>query len=151
MKPVTIDIQRELDKLAEDKADLVNIPYTNKTVKVGWMRNKTIRKITEILNSESRDPSDEDLILAKATALIVLNSYWKIVFFYPILWRWYAYFKEYYDYQMLPIIEMAKKKAPQIPYFLSMTYLNALKDSLATMSREEVNRIHRGPSSDSKA
>lgn len=144
MKQPTLDIQRELDLLTENKPEEVKIPNTNKVYKIGWMKNKTIRKITEVLNSEIKNPREEDLVLAKAMALIVLNGYWKILFFYPILWRWYAYIKQYHDYQMLPIIETAKKKAVQIPYFLSMTYLTGLKDSLATMNKEEVARMHQG-------
>ena len=143
MKQPTLDIQRELSLLAENTPEEVAIPYTNKKIKIGWMHHKTIRKITDVLNKKAKSAKDEDVILCKAAALIVLNGYWRIKLFYPVLWRWYAYVKEYQDYQLLPIIEMAKKKAPQIPYFLSMTYLTGLKDSLATMSREEVERMHR--------
>lgn len=143
MKQPTLDIQRELDLLAENTPTEVTIPYTKKVYKIGWMKNRTIRKITQVLNSKAKRPQDEDVVLCKAMALIVLNGYWKIRLFYPILWRWYAYVRQYSDYQILPIIETAKKKAPQIPYFLSMTYLTGLKDSLATMSREEVERMHR--------
>lgn len=143
MKQPTLDIQRELSLLAENTPEEVTIPYTNKKIKIGWMHHKTIRKITDVLNEKAKSAKDEDIVLCKAAALIVLNGYWKIKLFYPVLWRWYAYVKEYQDYQLLPIIEMAKKKAPQIPYFLSMTYLTGLKDSLATMSREEVERMHR--------
>lgn len=142
MKQPTLDIQRELGLLAENTPEEVTIPYTNKKIRIGWMHNKTIRKITDVLNSKAKSPKDEDKVLCKAAALIVLNGYWKIKLFYPFLWRWYAYVKEYHDYQMLPIIETAKKKAPQIPYFLCMTYLTGLKDTLATMSREEVERMH---------
>lgn len=143
MKQPSLDIQRELDLLAENTPTEVTIPYTKKVYKIGWMKNKTIRKITEVLNSKAKNPREEDLVLCKAMALIVLNGYWKIRLFYPILWRWFAYVKQYSDYQILPIIETAKKKAPQIPYYVSMTYLTGLKDSLATMSREEVERMHR--------
>lgn len=143
MKQPTLDIQRELDRLAENIPTEVTIPYTNKTYKVGWLHHDTIRKITLVMNEKARKPEDEDKVLYKAMALIVLNGVWKIFFFYPILWRWFAYVKQYHDYQMLPIIELAKKKVPQIPYFLSMTYLTGLKDSHAAMSREEVERMHR--------
>jgi hypothetical protein len=143
MKQPTLDIQRELDLLAENTPTEVAIPHTKKVYKIGWIKNKTVRKITQVLNSKAKDPKEEDLVLCKAMALIVLNDYWKILFFYPILWRWFAYVRQYNDYQILPVIEAAKKKAPQIPYYLSMIYLTGLKDSLATMTREEVERTHR--------
>ncbi len=143
MKQPTLDIQRELGLLAENTPEEVTIPYTNKKIKIGWIHNKTIRKITDVLNKNAKSAKYEDNVLCKAAALIVLNGFWRIKLFYPFLWRWYAYVKQYHDYQLLPIIEMAKKKAPQIPYFLSMTYLTGLKDSLATMTREEVERMHR--------
>lgn len=143
MKQPSLDIQRELDLLKEDKPTEVTIPYTNKTYKIGWLRHDTISKLTEMLNKKAKTPREEGLVFSKAMAFIVLNDYWKIRLFHPFLWRWYAYVKQYSDYQILPMIETAKKKAPQIPYFLGMTYLIGLKDSHATMSREEVERMHR--------
>lgn len=144
MKQPNLDIQRELDRLKNERPTVVAIPNTKKTYKIGWMHNKTIRKITSVLNKKAKDASEEDVVLCKTMALIILNGFWKIMFFYPILWRWFAYVKQYHDYQILPVIEEAKKKAPQIPYLLSMTYLQGLKDTLATMTREEVEHLHQG-------
>jgi hypothetical protein len=141
MEQLTLDIQRELCRLKEDAPTIVTIPNTKVSYSIGWIKNKTVRKITKVLNEKAKDPSKEDVVLCKAMALIVLNGFWKIMFFYPILWRWFAYVKQYDDYQILPVIEEAKKKVPQIPYLLSMTYLQGLKDTLATMTREEVERM----------
>ena len=141
MKQPNLDIQRELDRLKEEKPSIVKIPNARTSYKIGWMKNKTIRKITQVLNEKTNNANQEDVVLSKAMALIVLNGFWKILFFYPILWRWFAYVRQYNDYQILPVIEEAKKKAPQIPYLLSMTYLQGLKDTLATMTREEVERM----------
>lgn len=144
MKQPNLDIQRELDRLKSERPTVVNIPNSKAKYKIGWLQHYTIRRLTEVLNKKTRKPSDEDVVLSKAMAFVVLNGYWKINLFYPFLWRWFAYIKQYHDYQMLPVIEEAKKKAPQIPYFLSMTYLQGLKDTLATMTREEVELMHRG-------
>lgn len=144
MKQPSLDIQRELDRIKESKPVIVKIPNTRTTYKIGWIKKFAIRKITNVLNEEVKDPAKEDVVLCKAMAYIVLNDYWKIRFFYPILWRWFAYIKQYHDYQILPVIEEAKKKVPQIPYLLSMTYLQGLKDTLATMTKEEVAHIRQG-------
>lgn len=143
MKQPNLDIQRELDRLKNDKPSKVAIPNTKKVCKIDWIRRNTLSKLTSVLNQEGKNPKQEDVVFCKAMALLVLNDYWKILFFYPILWRWYAYIRQYSEYQILPIIEEAKKKVPQIPYLLGMTYLLGLKDTHATMTREEVEHLHR--------
>ena len=139
-----MDIQRELESIKNSGPTRVTIPNTKTTYDIGWIHNETSRKITKVLNEKTRKASDENVVLHKAMALIVLNGFWKNIFFYPFLWRWFAYVKQYHDYQILPVIEVAKKKAPQIPYLLSMTLLQGLKDTLATMTREEVEHMRQG-------
>lgn len=144
MEQVTLDIQRELESIKNSSPTRVTIPNTKTTYEIGWIHYETSRKITKVLNEKTNNASEEGVVLCKAMALIVLNDFWKILFFYPILWRWFAYFRQYHDYQILPVIEVAKKKVPQIPYLLSMTLLQGLKDTLATMTREEVEHMRQG-------
>mgnify|MGYP000113932552 FL=1 len=46
---------------------------------------------------------------SKCAAAIVLNGYWKILFFYWFLWRWFFYVMQYSDEELLPLIETGKK------------------------------------------
>lgn len=150
MEQPSLDIQIELGKLADNKPDIVKIPYTNRNVKIYWIKRRTLRCVTEVLNDRNSSQKNESKITCKAMAYLVLNDFWKIKFFYPFLWRWYFYIRQYNDYQCLKIIEIAKKKAPLTPYYLSMVFLNGLKDTLALMTREEVNHIHQKSLSDNK-
>ena len=150
-KQPQIDIQRELDALANDKPEVISIPYTHRKVKVGWLKKETIRKITGVLLSEKKSSKYECQVSCRMAALILLNDYWRIKLFYPILWRWMYYVKQYNDYQLLPIVEVGKKKATPIPSWLIMTYLHGFNDTLATMTREEVGRTRQEPSSGKEA
>lgn len=141
-KQPEIDIQRELDMLQGDKPTKVTIPRTKHQVGIGWLRKNTGRKVTSLLLNSRKDDKFEDTVFAKAAAYIVLNGYFKIAFFHWFLWRWYYYIKQYDDSQLLPIIECGKKKAPQIPYFLGMAYLNGLKDTVVAMKRERADTSH---------
>lgn len=135
-----INIQRELDYLANAEPSIVTIPYTNKKVKIGWLENGCIRKISSLLLNRETD----DSVLCKAAALMVLGDYWRIRLLYAIKWRWYYYVKHYKDYQMLAIIEEGKKKVQQIAYLLAMGYLNGLSDTVKAMTKED-NPSHPEP------
>jgi hypothetical protein len=147
MKQPKIDIQRELDACASDIPEVVIIPNTKKKIKLKWIKRGTNRKISNLLNSSDKSNKYEDTLLAKQAALIVLNGYFRIALFYPFLWRWYYYVKQYNDYQLYTIIDIGKKKVQQMPYLMAMTYLHGLNDVLMAMTRDEVNPSNRGSSS----
>jgi len=86
----------------------------------------------------------EDCKLAcKAAAIIILDGYWKLKFWYWLLWRWFYYVKQYDNIQLLPILETGKKKVPlQQFYFITMSLTEA-KDTLMRMRTEEAEAILR--------
>lgn len=145
-KQPEIDIQRELDALADDRPEKVSIPHTGRSVKVGWLRNETFRRLNNIQLSKRGGTRYERQVASRMAALIVLNGYWRIKLFYPFLWRWYYYVRQYSDYQLLPVVEAGKKKATPIPSWLVMTYLQGFSDTLATMTRKEVAATRQEPS-----
>lgn len=148
MKQPDIDIQRELNALANAKPEVITIPYTRRKVKIGWIKSDTVRAINDILLSKKSGSKYECQVSSRFAALLVLNGYWKIKLFYPLLWRWYHYIRQYTDYQLLPIITCGKKKAVPIPSWLIMTYLHGFSDTLATMTRKEMeDASHRAHSS----
>lgn len=53
--------------------------------------------------------SKRSKVLHKVAAYIILNNWYKIVLFHPIVWRWMYYVNEYTSDQLLPIIIEGKK------------------------------------------
>lgn len=129
------DAERELNSILEDSADEVEVRGTR--YKIKWMRNRTKRKITDIMLSAG----DDDKVNSKCAAAIVLNGYFKITFLWWILWRWFYYVRQYSDAELIPLINLGKKKAQVEAYFAATMLLTEMRDTVMMMTREEVNRI----------
>ena len=126
--------QKELQDVVDDSVDVVSL--RGRDVRVDWLRNATQRKISSIMVNEK----DERKVIAKCAAAIVLNGYWSLLLLWWIVWRWYYYVRQYTDEELLPILEMGKKKVPAIPYFRATMFLTELKMTMAQMTREEVQK-----------
>lgn len=127
----------ELNSIVENKKDVVIL--RGKKWKVGWIRNRALRKITDIQLNEK----DDSKISSKCAAALLLNGYWKILFFYWIVWRWFFYVSQYSNEELLPVIILCKKKV-QLEEFCAVTILlTEMKDTVMAMTREEVDRIRR--------
>jgi hypothetical protein len=72
--------------------------------------------------------------------LVLLNNYWKILFFHPIYWRYL--WRKYSDDELLEIFLVAKKKVDSQTraYFTNTIYLIGMKDTIMTMTRKEAER-----------
>ena len=157
MGGVAIEIQRELNNVIEDKKEFVEIGGTHrffskkpKRVGIRYMKRYTLRKMTDVMLDGRTDLATESKVVSKQAALAVLNGYFRICLFYPFLWRWYYYIKEYHAEQLLPIIECAKKKVPQTGYLIATASTASMKDTVKAMTREEVERFRQEPSSGKK-
>ena len=60
------------------------------------------------------------------------------------LWRWYFYVRQYSEAELLPLIELSKKKVPLETYLTATIYLTAMKDTVMQMTRKEAETILRG-------
>lgn len=143
-KKITIpteEQEKRLNDVIEDSVDIVKL--RNSTWKVKWLRNRAKRKITDILLNEK----DEDKVNSKCVSAMLLNGYWKIKFFYWLLWRWFYYVKQYSDEEYLPIINLCKKKVQVEQYCATIILLTEMKDTMMMMTRAEVNRIRQEHSS----
>lgn len=110
---------------------------------IGYLRNGTKRKVTDILLNEK----EEDKVNAKCAAALLLNGYFKLFFFYWLLWRWIYYIRQAGDKELLPILEYCKKKVDVESYCVATIYLTEMRDTIMTMTRKEVNsflRANRG-------
>lgn len=106
--------------------------------KCGWLKHGTERKISSVMADET---IDEDKVICKCAALILLNGLWSIKFFYPILWRWFYYIKQYREDELLPFIIEGKKKVIVDQYLLATMSLTAMRDTIMSKTRKEVNRF----------
>lgn len=114
-----------LIQLESSKVDYVAIPGTKKRIKIGFLHDYTVQKITELLlqreemeKAASSGNSDEIMRSAvrhpyfsiKMAALAVLNDPIKIALFYPFKWRWWAFVRKYNEAQMASVTMALQKK-----------------------------------------
>lgn len=135
----TEEEQKELSDIMSNEPSYVEL--RGKKVKIGWMHNGTIAKVRKITLGEHKD---ESMISTKCAAAMLLNGYWKIKLLYWIKWRWMYYFKQYYESELMPIIEEAKKKVPVLQYYINTTSLIGMRDTMIAMTRKEVERFQAG-------
>lgn len=140
--------------LVNNDAEEVTIIRTNKKYKIRWLKNGQIERLTRLLlhkkaldedtttGSDALDAILEDTKLAcKAAAIIILDGYWKLKFWYWLLWRWFFYVKQYDNIQLEPILEVGKKKVPLIQFYRTIMSLTEARDSLMRMRAKEVEAI----------
>ena len=150
----TIDQQQIYLSLISNDAEEVQILRTKKKYKVRWLKNGQLEKLSRLLlhkktideekttGSAVLDEILEDSKLAcKAAAIILLDGFWKIKLRYWFLWRWFYYVKQYDNIQLAPILEVGKKKVPQMQFFKTIMSLTEARDSLMRMRAKEVEAI----------
>lgn len=126
MKQPTVDERAEYLGIVGDTPEVVRVPGT-KRMKVRittphpgtinaltnlWLEHDLLAKKAKTGGDVMRDLAEDSAFAVKMACLFVLNSYWKIKLFYPIMWRWWAYVREFDDEQMEPIVLAGKKKLP---------------------------------------
>lgn len=147
----TLDAQQVYLALINNDAEEVEILRTNKKYKIRWLKNGQLEKLTRLLlhkktldentstGSDVMDAILEDSKLAcKAAAIIILDGYWKLKFRYWYLWRWFYYVRQYDNIQLDKILEVGKKKVPQMQFFRTIMSLTEARDSLMRMRAKEV-------------
>ena len=140
----TPEDERLLNDVLEDSVDYVEV--RGKKYGISWLKRGTIRKFTSTMQKSGND----DKISCQCAAAIILNGYWKIKFFYPFLWRWFFYIKQYGDHELMKVIAVGKKKIPVEDYLTATIYLTAMKDTMMTMTEEEAEHIHHEPATDKR-
>lgn len=132
--------EKLLNDAMENSIDVVNIKGTKKSYKIGWLKKGTMRKISAV----ALEDKDDDTLSCKTAVLMVLNNYWKIKFFYGIMWRWWFYVKEYTDDQLSDILAMSKKKVPFTPFLINTILVTEMRDTIMRMTKKEAEHIHQG-------
>lgn len=139
--------QKELLSINSNGKDVVDIPRTKDKYKIGWIRPFTTEKLSllelksglEATTSESQENiKGRAKVLSKAASYIILNGA-KIFFFHWFVWRYLYYVKGYSFDQLLPIIQEAKKKVPQVKLYLGLTLVSHMKITNPTLTKEEAD------------
>ena len=134
----SMDVQQLYLSLISNDGEEVEILRTKKKYKIRWLKNGQLEKLT----SEVMDAILEDCKLAcKASAIIILDGYWKLKFRYWFLWRWFYYIRQYDNIQLSKILEVGKKKVPLQQFYGTIMSLTEAKDTLMRMRTEEVETI----------
>lgn len=96
-----------------------------------------LHKISRIMLKEG---GDELAIGCKCLAAARLNGYFKIKFLWWILWRWYAYWRQYTDLELTEAVNLIKKKVAVYlaVYSLNTTLLIETRETIMKMNRAEV-------------
>lgn len=97
----------------------------------GWAKHK----ISKVLLKEG---GDEFSVGCKCIAAARLNSYFRIKLTWWFLWRWYYYMCNYTDSELTDAICLIKKKVASGSYFFNTTLLIGMRETMMSMSREEV-------------
>lgn len=135
IKKPTIEQEGELNSVVENKKDYVEV--RGRQWGVRWLHNEAIRRVTDLMLNEK----EEDRVVCKCAAVLRLDRYFKIKFFYWFLWRWYYYVREYTYGELLPFISLCKKKVQVEEYLMATMLLTGIKDTAMNMTRKEVSRI----------
>lgn len=138
VKEATKEDEQLLVSVQNNKKDPVKV--RNKTYRVGWMHLGVGDWVSNLIAN-----GDDQKIMAKAAALIVLNGFWRAHLWYWLLWRWFYYVKQYTAAELTPLFQMAQKKTTQeerTAYLSGMMLLIALKTTRKQMTMEEAKHIH---------
>lgn len=145
MDKISVQDQKELLSIDQNGSDIVEIPRTKDKWKIGWICDRALEKVSLLdlesgleatTNNTARNIRRRSKLLSKAASYLILNGV-KIFFFHWILWRYIYYIKGYSADQLMPIISLAKKKAPLLISYQASMLVSHMKITNPTLTREE--------------
>lgn len=154
-----------LAQIESNKSEYITIPGSKKRLKIGFLHDYTVQKITQLLlerediekaaseggaNDIMRSAVKHPYFSIKMVALAVLNSPLKIALIYPFMWRWWAYVRRFNEAQMASATTAIQKKNRGIlhdvlsNYRVLDGYESGLDESDEGGSRAIPSRTHAG-------
>lgn len=129
----------ELQEILDDILNETPTEYTfrGKKKMLGWLHKGTTRKFTHIELKEKNEWKKR----IKQCAVIQLNNVWKIRFCYWFLWRYYYYILDLDVWEVLGVLNVAKKKIQSVTLQLTTILATAMTDAMMTMTKAEAERI----------
>ncbi len=137
--------------ILNDTPTKVVIPGTRHKVKLGFLRDCTVDKITMLLlEREERDENASDAeglmrsaakhpyLNLKIAVCYVLNDYWKLRLWFPLVWRWWAYVWRLNESQVASVLAEAQKKTSILLNWHSMNlgFARAIRADVKTMATQ---------------
>ena len=134
----TLEDERALEGVVDNEAEYAVI--RGRKVAFRPLNRWGLHKISKVMIEEG---GDELAVNCKCVAAARLNGYFKIKFFWWILWRWYAYFRNYTDIELAEAIQLIKKKVEiaLAVYSLNTTLMIAMRETVMKMNRAEAKAI----------
>lgn len=130
----SIELQNVLDDiLSETPTEYI---FRGKKRKLGWLHKGTTRKFTHIELKEKNEWKKR----VKQCVVVQLNNVWKIRFFYWLLWRYYYYIIDLDVWEVLGVLNVAKKKIQSTAFQLTTILATAMTDAMMTMTKAEAER-----------
>ena len=129
----------ELQEVLDDILNETPTEYTFRGKKrmLGWLHKGTTRKFTHIELKEKNEWKKR----IKQCAVVQLNNVWKIRFFYWLLWRYYYYIIDLDVWEVLGVLNVAKKKIQSAAFQLTTILATAMTDAMITMTKAEAEHI----------
>ena len=129
----------ELQEVLDDILNETPTEYTFRGKKrmLGWLHKGTTRKFTHIELKEKNEWKKR----IKQCAIVQLNNVWKIRFFYWLLWRYYYYIIDLDVWEVLGVLNVAKKKIQSAAFQLTTILATAMTDAMMTMTKAEAEHI----------
>ena len=129
----------ELQEVLDDILNETPTEYTCRGKKrmLGWLHKGTTRKFTHIELKEKNEWKKR----IKQCAVVQLNNVWKIRFFYWLLWRYYYYIIDLDVWEVLGVLNVAKKKIQSAAFQLTTILATAMTDAMMTMTKAEAEHI----------
>lgn len=146
--------QRTYASIRDNDATVVEVLGTHKKYKIRWLKNGQIEKLSRLLirkgDTDNEDGAKDNAldsviedtkIACKASAIYILDGYWKLKFRYWWLWRWFYYVRQYDNVQLQGILDEGKKKVPLTPFLMTTMSLTGARATLMNMRTEEAEHI----------
>lgn len=131
----SVELQEVLDDILNETP--TEYTFRGKKRMLGWLHKGTTRKFTHIELKEKNEWKKR----IKQCAVVQLNNVWKIRFFYWLLWRYYYYIIDLDVWEVLGVLNVAKKKIQSAAFQLTTILATAMTDAMMTMTKAEVEHI----------
>ena len=131
----SVELQEVLDDILNETP--TEYTFRGKKRMLGWLHKGTTRKFTHIELKEKNEWKKR----IKQCAVVQLNNVWKIRFFYWLLWRYYYYIIDLDVWEVLGVLNIAKKKIQSAAFQLTTILATAMTDTMMTMTKVEVEHI----------
>ena len=149
----SVEAQRTYASIRDNDATVVKILGTKKEYKIRWLKNGQIERLSRLLirkgdtdNEDAEKDSalaailDDTKLACKASAIYILDGYWKLKFRYWLLWRWFYYIRQFDNMQLQELLEEGKKKVPLAQFLMTTMSLTGARATLMNMRTEEAER-----------